>query len=201
MIALVLAIARGWLRIYTRGTPAAVRDARRAEIECDLWEQRHEQQSRDQRVTATALDVLGRVVRGVPSDLSWRVQHRERRGVARRLRGGVVAARRYGWTVFPALVDVIYVTGAARIGTPSFVDTPEQLAMAVGAAAILWGMLLLWRGTAPAAGAWLVCLGAAAPVLLIARGAPLSLLWAVLAMGSATRRSDALRAQRRRVAC
>jgi hypothetical protein len=102
--------------------------------------------------------------------------------------------------VFPALVEVGYVTGVAKVGTPSSVDTPEQLAMAVGATAILWGMVLLWRGVAPVAGAWLVCLGALAPTFLIARSAPLSLLFAALAMRSAVRRSDALRARRRRIA-
>jgi hypothetical protein len=197
---IALALALAWVRIYTRGLPAPVRDARRAEIESDLWEQRHEEQSRRRRAFATALDVLGRALRGVPSDLSWRLQQRARGGAARRLRMGVVAARRHGWTVFPALVELGYITGVAGIGTPSAVDAPEQLAMAVGAAAILCGMLGLWRGAAPVAGAWLVCLGALAPTLLIARIAPLSLLWAALAMRSAVRRSDALRAQRPRVA-
>jgi hypothetical protein len=57
-------------------------------------------------------------------------------------------------------------------------------------------MLMLWRATAPAAAAWLVCLGALAPTLVIVRIAPLSLLWAALAIRSAVRRSDALRSQR-----
>ena len=200
MIALALAFAGAWVRIYTRGMPAAVRDARRSEIECDLWEQREEARSCCRRASATALDVLGRVLRGVPSDLSWRLEHRARGRLTRPLRAGAVTARRYGWTVFPMLVELIYITGVAGIGTPSFVDTPEKLAMAVGAAAILAGILFLWRGTAPAVAAWLVCLGALAPTLVIARSAPLSLLWAVLAMRSAVRRADALRSERRRVA-
>ena len=36
MIALTFALARAWVRIYTRGLSAALRDARRAEIACDL---------------------------------------------------------------------------------------------------------------------------------------------------------------------
>jgi membrane protein implicated in regulation of membrane protease activity len=72
--------------------------------------------------------------------------------------------------------------------------------MAAGAAAILAGMVCLWRGTAPVAAAWILCLGALAPTLLIARSAPLAIVWAVLAMRSAVRRSDVLRAGRGRVA-
>lgn len=191
MIGLVLALARAWARIYTRGLPAGLRDPRRAEIECDLWEQRHDNQARRRRPILAALDVLGRVVRGVPADLSWRIEHRTRGTVPRRSR--LAAVRRHLWTVFPALVELSYITGAARLGTPDFVDGPEQLAMAAGAAAILSGMVFLWRGTAPVAAAWLVCLGALAPALLIARNVPLSLLWAALATRSAVRRSDTLR--------
>lgn len=199
MNALVIALARSWVRIYTRGLPAQLRDTRRAEIQCDLWEQRDDEHSRRRPALLSALDVLGRVLRGVPSDLSWRLEHRARRGLAQRMRLAGSAARRHRWTVFPALVELTYITGVAKLGTPDFVDTPEQLAMAAGAAAILCGTMLLWRETAPVAAAWLVCLGALAPLALIARGAPLSLLWAALAMRSAVRRCDALRAKHRLV--
>jgi hypothetical protein len=191
VIALALALARAWVRIYTCGMSPAVGQARRAEIESDLWEQRHEEQSRRRRALATTLHLLGRVIRGVPSDLSWRIEHRSRRRIA---------VRHHAWIVFPAFVEISYITGAARVGTPSAVDAPEQVAMALGAAAILWGVVMLWRGTAPVAAAWLVCLGALAPTLLIARIAPLSLVWAALAARSAVRRSDALRARHARVA-
>jgi hypothetical protein len=200
MIAFAFALARRWVRIYTRGVPAALRDARRAEIGCDLWEQRHDECGNGRAAFRTGADVLGRVIRGAPSDLAWRLEHRTRSTAPRRLRRARAMARAHRWTVFPAAVELLYLTGAAKIGTPSFVDAPEQLAMAAGAAAILAGMLFLWRGSTPVAAAWLICIGALAPTLLIARGAPLSLLWAALAMRSAVRRSDVLRAQRREVA-
>lgn len=193
MIALALALARAWVTLYTKGVAAIVRDRRRAEIACDLWEQRHDQRSDRRSGLATAVAVLGRVIRGAPSDLAWRMEQRRRGAIVRRLRRAGAVARAHRWTVFPAAVEVIYLTGAAKLGTPSFVDTPEQLAMAAGAAAILAGMIFLWRGTAPVAAAWILCLGALAPTLLIARAAPLQLVWAVLAMRSAVRRSDAVR--------
>jgi hypothetical protein len=200
MIALTFALARAWVRIYTRGLSAALRDARRAEIACDLWEQRHEQACAGRRSLLTALEIFGRVIRGVPSDLAWRMASRTRGSAVRRVRLAGAVARRHGWMVLPGALELIYVTGAAKIGTPGFVGILEQLAMGAGAAGVLCGMVLLWRGTAPLAAAWIVCLGALGPTLLIARSAPLSLLWAALAMRSAVRRSDALRAQRSQVA-
>lgn len=200
MSTLVLALVRAWVRLYTRGLPADLRDARRAEIECDVWEQRRDEQSRRVRPSASALHVLGRVLRGAPSDLSWRLERRAHRGALQTLSLFGAAARRHRWTAFPALVAFLYITGAAKLGTPGFVDTPEQLAMGGGAAAILVGAVILGRGAVPVAAAWIVCLGAVAPLPLIARDVPLSLLWAVLAVRSATRRSDALHAQHGAVA-
>jgi hypothetical protein len=198
--ALAFALARAWVSLYTHGLPGGPRDARRAEIACDLWEQRHEPRSQRRAQLGRALDVLGRVLRGVPADLAWRIEHRERGGAARRLRRAGTVARHHRWTVFPGLVAIVYVTGAAKLGTPGFVDAPEQLAMAGGAAAVLCGLIFLWRGTAIAGAAWLVSLGALLPTLLIARSAPLALVWAFLAMRAAVRRADALRAERERVA-
>jgi hypothetical protein len=196
VIRLALALARAWVTLYTRGVPAALRDARRAEIASDLWEQRHDQAKDRRQGLLAAGGLLGRVVRGAPSDLAWCIEHRTRGAAGRRLRRARAVARAHRWTVFPAAVELIYVTGAAKVGTPAFVDAPEQLAMAAGAAAILAGMTLLWRGSVPVGAAWILSHGALAPTLLIARSAPLSILWAALAMRSAVRRSDAIRADR-----
>ena len=54
-------LVRGWTRVYTLGLPVAARDRRRAEIESDLWESEH-------------ADAIGRLIRGVPSDLAWRIE-------------------------------------------------------------------------------------------------------------------------------
>src|SRR5690348_7772767 len=108
MIVIARACARAWVRLYTRGLALPVRDRRRAEIECDLWEHRHGDRSRDRHPLVTAVGVLGRTLRGVPSDVAWRWQQRAR-GRAASLWAG---AR---WVVFPALVELGYLTGAARI--------------------------------------------------------------------------------------
>ena len=60
--------AQAWSSLYTRGLPDEVADRRRQEIRSDLFE--HAQAA---GVTpAQQVDVLGRVLWGIPADLSWR---------------------------------------------------------------------------------------------------------------------------------
>jgi hypothetical protein len=61
-------LVRAWVRYYTRDMPPDVRDARRAELESDLWE--HAATSGSARVAAVS--VLDRFVRGMPADITWR---------------------------------------------------------------------------------------------------------------------------------
>lgn len=60
--------ATAWTALYTRGLPADTAERRRDEIRSDLFE--HAQAA---GVTPTQqIDVLGRVLWGIPADLSWR---------------------------------------------------------------------------------------------------------------------------------
>jgi hypothetical protein len=63
------ALVRGWTRFYTCGLSADVRDARRAEIASDLWECQQDLTSR--HGVQEALQVLGRLLLGVPDDVAW----------------------------------------------------------------------------------------------------------------------------------
>ena len=60
---------RLWTRVYTCGLPARLRDDRIREIECDLWESTH-----DGERPPRPLEMLTRLVLGLPHDLSWRVE-------------------------------------------------------------------------------------------------------------------------------
>ena len=75
------AIVRAWTRAYTSGLPPEVRDARRDEIESDLWESVHD----FERPSAFAgLQMIGWMLIGVPDDVGWRSEQVDRR-VSRRL--------------------------------------------------------------------------------------------------------------------
>jgi len=72
-VTLAARLTRLWTRVYTFGMPDDVRESRRAEIESDLWEWRHDVGARGRGAPSEA-HVLARLVRGVPDDLSWRLE-------------------------------------------------------------------------------------------------------------------------------
>ena len=56
-------VARWWTRFYTAGLPVDLRDARRAEVESDLWESVAD--------GAPSRHILARLALGVVDDLTW----------------------------------------------------------------------------------------------------------------------------------
>ncbi len=67
-----LALTRAWTRLYTYRMPQEAREARRAEIDSDLWEW-----EQDLRATGRGVDAahaVARLLGGVADDLSWRLE-------------------------------------------------------------------------------------------------------------------------------
>jgi hypothetical protein len=77
------AAVRVWTRAYTLRTQPALRDERRAEIESDLWELQHDPEGG--RGLTPPVQVIARLLIGVPDDLCWRMEHAVARDT-RRLR-------------------------------------------------------------------------------------------------------------------
>jgi hypothetical protein len=66
-----VSLVRVWTRLYSWQLPESIRNARRAEIESDLWECQ-------QAATPTAwlpLQIVARLILGLPDDLGWRFEH------------------------------------------------------------------------------------------------------------------------------
>lgn len=82
-------LAQSWVALYTRGLPSDLRDARRAEIASDLWEHRNHGSPNESGGMASG--IVGRVVAGVPADISWRVEEQR---FARK--GGAVSTSWFG---------------------------------------------------------------------------------------------------------
>jgi hypothetical protein len=64
-----LAAVRAWTNVYTYGLPGEQRDARREEIDSDLWESVNDPAS-ERRILA--LQIAARLMAGIPDDLGWR---------------------------------------------------------------------------------------------------------------------------------
>jgi hypothetical protein len=72
-VAIACALTRAWLRLYTWGMPSEIADARRAEVESDLWEMQHDPKLRPGWwQTAIAID---RLMCGMADDLAWRFDY------------------------------------------------------------------------------------------------------------------------------
>jgi hypothetical protein len=63
---------RGWTWLYTWRLPSALRQARRAEIESDLWEFQHDPDT--SRGPNEGLWIIGRLLLGMPDDVVWRFE-------------------------------------------------------------------------------------------------------------------------------
>lgn len=65
-------ICRWWVETYTRRLPAEIAGQRREEILSDLWEHHQDSAKAGRRELRHNLDVIERVLSGIPADLSWR---------------------------------------------------------------------------------------------------------------------------------
>ena len=72
LLRLANAVVRAWTRVYTWRVPSPLREARREEIESDLWEREHDPVA-DGRFSLP-LRVVARMLIGIPDDLGWRVE-------------------------------------------------------------------------------------------------------------------------------
>ena len=74
-VGIIPSLVRSWTRVYTFGLTAEIREARRAEIESDLWEHAHDLElGGDASSPFCALHELIRLLAGVPDDLLWRIE-------------------------------------------------------------------------------------------------------------------------------
>jgi hypothetical protein len=81
LLRISVAAVRAWTRVYTWRMPPVVREARRAEIESDLWAS----QTDDVAGPALPMQIGGRLARGIFDDVRWRIEHVNRDShVARR---------------------------------------------------------------------------------------------------------------------
>jgi TonB family protein len=75
LLRFAVAAVRLWTGVYTSGLPPATADARRAEVESDLWESAHDPDP-DIR-SHLSLQIAARLLIGIPDDLGWRLEQED----------------------------------------------------------------------------------------------------------------------------
>lgn len=138
-------IARSWVAVYTLRLPPSVRDARRAELESDLWEQRHDTRSGTSNWLAKGM--LGRVLGGVPADVLWAIDVRHDQG------GAAVKAFDGYRKTDQVVIFGIAVIAAFLASTAIGATAPISLLVAVVAALGLAGLMRLVLPPTTGAGA------------------------------------------------
>jgi hypothetical protein len=71
---LIPAVTRSWVRLYCTGMAEEAKAIRQLEIESDLWEHFVDRQAEGANPADTNIEMFGRLLRGVPSDIAWRFQ-------------------------------------------------------------------------------------------------------------------------------
>jgi hypothetical protein len=72
LLASAVWLTRMWTRAYTWGMHPLERDARREEIESDLWESQHDEANSDAHIAG---HVIVRLLGGLFDDIRWRAEH------------------------------------------------------------------------------------------------------------------------------
>lgn len=170
----------GWVGLYTRGLPPEIAERRREELRSDLFE--HAAVAGPG--PAHQADVLGRVLWGIPADLSWR--RAARAPQERRLETGVNMNLRKTTTVLVGLAAAFFVwlgvgvwvgvggeegsdAGGVRYGLPLLV------------AAAVMAYALRCRDEAPRRSTVLIVVAAATPVAVLYWMAPIFVpVWLLL---------------------
>lgn len=73
-------VVRNWVELYTRRLAPELRNARRAEIESDLWAHADEAAAIGRGSVALDVEMLTRLALGIPADILWRRSHRAAAG-------------------------------------------------------------------------------------------------------------------------
>lgn len=159
-------LARRWVRGYTAWVGAEAAERRRAEIASDVWEQRAHERERGTAPATVAFSIAGRVIAGIPADLTW--VHTQRLAMR-----GLPADRKA--RTMNALGNVIFrwwwVLGAAALaamGIIALLSTDRDLQrtqVTIIVAALISGVGL--RQFLPRTAATLIVFGAAVPALLV----------------------------------
>lgn len=151
-------IVQAWVRLYTARLEPDIAFGRRAEIDSDLWEHRHQESS------FVSVAIWARWVAGIPADLSWRATQRRSRQHHRKELPVTNPFGRNWWQILSFLAAV----ASGYLGVQQFLSHDVTAAVTIGKVGglglFLGGGVLVLLGLAlfrryPRRGAGLVLIG------------------------------------------
>jgi hypothetical protein len=177
-------VATTWTRLYTRGLPNDVAERRREELVSDLYEH----SSVQGRTSAQQREVLGRVLWGIPADLSWRRAAKAPR--LRRLQTGASMTLRNVTTGVFSFIILFELWASAGVWLGQGAEDGSDaggwrygVPFLIAAAVIAFA--LRTRDEAPRRSTVLLVIGAAAPALVFYWMAPIFIPFWLVASGLA----------------
>jgi len=153
-------LAITWARLYTRGLPPDVAERRREELVSDL----HEHASLQGRSPAQQREVVGRVLWGIPADLSWRRAARAHER-ARLESGAPMTLRKVTHALFAVYVLFDVWAAIGIFANPDGDYLPYASGMFAAAVCIALG--LRGRDEAPRRSTVLLAVGAVLPAVTL----------------------------------
>jgi hypothetical protein len=170
-------VVRGWVGLYTRGLLPDLRDGRRAEIESDLWAQAEESAMAGHPPITLDIEMVTRLVLGIPADIGWRWSHRGDRPATDRKEIVMQEPRSHQvLTVIGIVVALLGLAFGAVEGFKSFAQnvpypaSPSIVALLLlGPGLALVGLAIVHRNPV---GGWLAVIGGAEIAILFFAVAP-----------------------------
>ena len=141
---------QAWVRLYTIGLPPGLRDARRDEIDSDLWEQAHH--TGMHTTPSPTAHLLLRWLLGLPDDLLWRLAHIRSRDLDPK-EGTMIQARDYKTLTVVVMAALIITTIGFNVvdNIEHYNDTnlvDQTLQNVVGYTLLIGGLLITIAGFA-----------------------------------------------------
>jgi hypothetical protein len=139
-----------WVRAYTRGLPPLIAARRVEEIEADIDEHIAHARGAGRPPAGIALDVLSRMIRGLPADIEWR-RHEQRRALAVRpsARGGSMITSKTAYRIAAVIAlgtALLLVWGVSAMGVIGAEGDPfDLLYIAVLAVGLIGAVVVRFR--------------------------------------------------------
>ena len=140
-------VVRRWVALYTHGLATELRDQRRAEIESDLWAEWDEADMLGPAPLPVAVEILARLVLGIPADIGWRYSHLEDNSSSQKEIVVRESRSQQAWTVAGALWAGLGIVFAVVL-LLDIQSRREDLAADVWAASALAVVIIVATGAA-----------------------------------------------------